>query len=98
MHTGLARFCTEAYSRPTAKNCSHVMSHLTNYSLNKRSDAFVKSRQHHPPILLNTGSSSQQDGPIATASPNAESVGVPRKWEGGCWVSTAEPRGGFTLP
>ena len=39
---GLARFCTEPYRAPTGKNCHKVMGHLTNYSLNKRSDGFVK--------------------------------------------------------
>ena len=41
---GLARFCTERYRAPTSKNCSQVMGHLTNYSLNKRSQAFVSCK------------------------------------------------------
>jgi hypothetical protein len=40
---GLARFCTEPYRAPTSKNCHKIMGHLTNYSLNKRSEGFVKS-------------------------------------------------------
>ena len=40
---GLARFCTEPYRAPTGKNCHKIMGHLTNYSLNKRSEGFVKS-------------------------------------------------------
>ncbi|CAJ1458935.1 unnamed protein product [Effrenium voratum] len=37
---GLARFCTETYERPSQQNMHHCMSHLTNYSLNKRSENF----------------------------------------------------------
>lgn len=37
---GLARFCTEVYEEPTQKNMHKCMGHLTNYSLNKRSDKF----------------------------------------------------------
>mmetsp|Transcript_28440 Transcript_28440/g.51683 ORF Transcript_28440/g.51683 Transcript_28440/m.51683 type:complete len:581 (-) Transcript_28440:133-1875(-) len=40
---GLARFCTEAYEEPAASNMHKCMSHLTNYSLNKRSDKFEHS-------------------------------------------------------
>lgn len=42
IHTeGLARFCTEDYEAPTDDNLSKAYSHLTNYSVNKRSDGFV---------------------------------------------------------
>lgn len=37
---GLARFCTERYEEPAASNMHKCMSHLTNYSLNKRSSQF----------------------------------------------------------
>lgn len=37
---GLARFCTESYEEPAASNMHKCMGHLTNYSLNKRSDKF----------------------------------------------------------
>jgi len=47
-HEGLARFCTEPYCAPTSKNAHKVMSHLTNYSLNKRSGAFVKCKEDQP--------------------------------------------------
>lgn len=40
---GLARFCTEHYEEPAAANMHKCMSHLTNYSLNKRSDKFEHS-------------------------------------------------------
>lgn len=33
---GLARFCTEDYQPPSEENLSHIFSHLTNYSLNKK--------------------------------------------------------------
>lgn len=42
---GLARFCTENYEEPTSKNMHQCMAHLTNYSLNKRSDKFEHSGQ-----------------------------------------------------
>lgn len=37
---GLARFCTERYEEPASKNMEKSMAHLTNYSLNKKSDSF----------------------------------------------------------
>merc|ERR1712070_62050 len=40
---GLARFCTEKYEPASQKNFHKVMGHLTNYSLNKRSDKFSHS-------------------------------------------------------
>ena len=36
---GLARFCTEDYDTSDPNN---IFSHLTNYSLNKNSDGYVK--------------------------------------------------------
>merc|ERR1719326_2208309 len=38
---GLARFCTEDYAAPTAENLGRAYAHLTNYSLNKRSENYV---------------------------------------------------------
>mmetsp|Transcript_69596 Transcript_69596/g.148877 ORF Transcript_69596/g.148877 Transcript_69596/m.148877 type:complete len:605 (+) Transcript_69596:200-2014(+) len=37
---GLARFCTEKYDEPSQGNMHRCMAHLTNYSLNKRSEKF----------------------------------------------------------
>ena len=39
---GLARFCTEPYAAPTSANVRDVFMHLTNYSLNARSEKFVR--------------------------------------------------------
>ena len=39
----LVRFCTENYDKPSRSNINNLLSHLTNYSLNKLSDKFVKS-------------------------------------------------------
>lgn len=39
---GLARFCTEKYERPTPQNLKHSYMHLTNYSLNKHNEEFIK--------------------------------------------------------
>ena len=38
---GLVRFCTEPYEKPSKSNMKNVLMHLTNYSLNKKSDKFV---------------------------------------------------------
>ena len=38
---GLARFCTADYAAPSDDNLEHSFAHLTNFSLNKNSDAFV---------------------------------------------------------
>nr|XP_020460368.1 tubulin polyglutamylase TTLL6 isoform X2 [Monopterus albus] len=39
---GLARFCTTKYSEPTHSNVEDVCMHLTNYSINKYSENFVR--------------------------------------------------------
>lgn len=38
---GLARFCTEAYESPDSTNLDNDEMHLTNYSINSESDAFI---------------------------------------------------------
>ncbi|XP_070532209.1 tubulin polyglutamylase TTLL11-like [Ptychodera flava] len=38
---GMARFCTEAYQAPSNRNLHQVFMHLTNYTLNKKSDNFI---------------------------------------------------------
>jgi len=63
-HEGLARFCTDKYHAPNARNLSKVTSHLTNYSLNKMSDRFVRS--DHP------NSDPLQDGEAAGGKDEAE--------------------------
>lgn len=42
---GLARFCTEPYKRPTARNMSNLYMHLTNYAINKFSDAYAQAEE-----------------------------------------------------
>ncbi|KAI3365462.1 hypothetical protein L3Q82_010553 [Scortum barcoo] len=39
---GLARFCTTKYNEPTHSNVDDVCMHLTNYSINKNSENFVR--------------------------------------------------------
>ncbi|XP_047232633.1 tubulin polyglutamylase ttll6 isoform X1 [Girardinichthys multiradiatus] len=39
---GLARFCTTKYNEPTQGNLDNVCMHLTNYSINKNSENFVR--------------------------------------------------------
>ena len=40
---GLARFCTEPYRKPTARNMDNLFMHLTNYAINKNSDAYQQA-------------------------------------------------------
>uniref|UniRef100_A0A1I7XV01 Tubulin--tyrosine ligase-like protein 9 n=1 Tax=Heterorhabditis bacteriophora TaxID=37862 RepID=A0A1I7XV01_HETBA len=40
---GMARFCTEKYSKPDASNFENLYAHLTNYSLNKGNESYVHS-------------------------------------------------------
>ncbi|XP_023838822.2 LOW QUALITY PROTEIN: tubulin polyglutamylase TTLL11-like [Salvelinus sp. IW2-2015] len=40
---GLSRFCTEPQQEPSQKNLSHVLMHLTNYSLSVQTGNFVHS-------------------------------------------------------
>jgi hypothetical protein len=41
--SGMARFCTEKYEKPTGQNFENLFSHLTNYSLNKSNNSYVHS-------------------------------------------------------
>ena len=36
----MARFCTEPYKKPTARNMDNLFMHLTNYAINKLSAAY----------------------------------------------------------
>uniref|UniRef100_F1KX28 Tubulin polyglutamylase TTLL11 n=1 Tax=Ascaris suum TaxID=6253 RepID=F1KX28_ASCSU len=40
---GMARFCTEKYSKPSTSNFDNLYAHLTNYSLNKANNHYVHS-------------------------------------------------------
>lgn len=42
---GFARFCTEPYKKPTARNLNNHFMHLTNYAINKFSDAYVAGEE-----------------------------------------------------
>ena len=44
---GLARFCTVPYEQPDNKNINQVYMHLTNYSLNKKSDTYIHTESSH---------------------------------------------------
>lgn len=41
-HDGLVRMCTEKYVKPTKQNLDNTCMHLTNYALNKNSEAFTQ--------------------------------------------------------
>lgn len=43
---GLARFATDQYTAPNKTNLENMFMHLTNYAINKNSDAFVKGDLH----------------------------------------------------
>jgi hypothetical protein len=51
----LVRFCTEDYEKPSNKNMHKLLSHLTNFTLNKLNDKFINSE-----TLENQESSSKQ--------------------------------------
>ena len=40
---GLVRLCTEDYQKPDSSNLQNLLSHLTNFSLNKLSENFVNA-------------------------------------------------------
>lgn len=40
---GLARFATNEYVGPTKQNLDNLFMHLTNYAINRKSEAFVKN-------------------------------------------------------
>ena len=40
---GIARFATKEYKKPKRSNMKNMFMHLTNYSINKRSDDFVQN-------------------------------------------------------
>ena len=42
---GLARFCTEPYKKPTGRNLNNHFMHLTNYAINKYSEAYVAGEE-----------------------------------------------------
>lgn len=42
---GLARFCTEPYRKPTARNLDNLYMHLTNYAINKNSAAYAAGEE-----------------------------------------------------
>eukprot|EP01006_Ploeotia_vitrea_P025637 TRINITY_DN58539_c0_g1_i1.p1 TRINITY_DN58539_c0_g1~~TRINITY_DN58539_c0_g1_i1.p1 ORF type:complete len:1417 (-),score=160.11 TRINITY_DN58539_c0_g1_i1:52-4302(-) len=44
---GLVRLCTEKYDLPSSHNMQSMCTHLTNYSVNKRSDKFVFNDDQH---------------------------------------------------
>jgi hypothetical protein len=48
---GLARFCTSHYEAPTKANFKKAYMHLTNYSINKSSEDYVKPSEMQEDIL-----------------------------------------------
>eukprot|EP00927_Polykrikos_kofoidii_P058687 TRINITY_DN5336_c0_g1_i1.p1 TRINITY_DN5336_c0_g1~~TRINITY_DN5336_c0_g1_i1.p1 ORF type:complete len:631 (-),score=120.18 TRINITY_DN5336_c0_g1_i1:36-1928(-) len=62
---GLARFCTEEYHEPSQTNMHKCMSHLTNYSLNKRSLLFEHSGETYDEVFSLTTTASKR--PLSVA-------------------------------
>mmetsp|Transcript_10448 Transcript_10448/g.18832 ORF Transcript_10448/g.18832 Transcript_10448/m.18832 type:complete len:567 (+) Transcript_10448:114-1814(+) len=69
---GLARFCTEAYEAPAHGNMHKCMSHLTNYSLNKRSDKFEHCSEAMEEVFSDSNSSSKRPLSVALRQLAAE--------------------------
>lgn len=44
---GLARFATEEYKSPMGSNLNNLCMHLTNYAINKESDAFIQNEDEN---------------------------------------------------
>lgn len=42
---GMVRFCTEPYHKPSSKNMDNLFMHLTNYAINKFSDAYEAAEE-----------------------------------------------------
>mmetsp|Transcript_14421 Transcript_14421/g.24600 ORF Transcript_14421/g.24600 Transcript_14421/m.24600 type:complete len:162 (+) Transcript_14421:588-1073(+) len=53
---GLARFCTKPYQKPTKSNFKDYYMHLTNYSVNKGSDTFIKDTDVEDIMDINNAS------------------------------------------
>ena len=58
---GLVRFCTTEYRRPARENLMDTMSHLTNYSLNKRSENYVNAAAAGPSSAADDGGADDSD-------------------------------------
>mmetsp|Transcript_13169 Transcript_13169/g.34961 ORF Transcript_13169/g.34961 Transcript_13169/m.34961 type:complete len:583 (-) Transcript_13169:37-1785(-) len=66
---GLARFCTEPYKTPSAKNLHRCYAHLTNYSLNKyNKEGYVLATDSQTDDSSNKSESSDDGRPFAGAS------------------------------
>eukprot|EP00927_Polykrikos_kofoidii_P058688 TRINITY_DN5336_c0_g2_i1.p1 TRINITY_DN5336_c0_g2~~TRINITY_DN5336_c0_g2_i1.p1 ORF type:complete len:580 (-),score=94.81 TRINITY_DN5336_c0_g2_i1:51-1790(-) len=62
---GLARFCTEEYHEPSQSNMHKCMSHLTNYSLNKRSSLFEHGGETQAEVFSITTTASKRPLTVA---------------------------------
>lgn len=68
---GLARFCTTKYEQPTRLNFKKSFMHLTNYSINKMSDDYVKPQKED---ILNENSGTKRT--MASLRKTIESRGI----------------------
>ena len=97
---GLARFCTELYQQPRAANLHETFAHLTNYSLNKQSDKFVRvaasaSTEHDDDGQPTTprGLPGARDGGASTSGSDSEDSGDDDSDSDG-WHGSLDDHGG----
>lgn len=65
-NSGMARFCTERYAKPTSSNFENLYSHLTNYSLNKANASYVHSTNLRDQLRGTTTSNTKADNEECT--------------------------------
>jgi hypothetical protein len=75
---GLARFCTEKYEEPAHNNMHKCMGHLTNYSLNKRSDKFEHAGESLETVFDPTSTASKRPLTAALTQMEKECQGFDR--------------------
>lgn len=75
---GLARFCTEKYEEPAQSNMHKCMGHLTNYSLNKRSNKFEHAGETLESVFDPTSTASKRPLTAALTQMERECPGFQR--------------------
>uniref|UniRef100_A0A7S3G977 Tubulin--tyrosine ligase-like protein 9 n=1 Tax=Palpitomonas bilix TaxID=652834 RepID=A0A7S3G977_9EUKA len=71
---GMARFATEKYVEPNSSNLDKTFVHLTNYSLNKFNENFVKPESHHSSASVEKGGDSSEENGESESMPETDSA------------------------